>query len=190
VTLLALTISVVLGILHADRRRPGGSPRLLIESAHRTVSLLVVAMVGLHVLSSVLDSFAPIRLFDAVLPFTSRYRPLWVGFGAVAFDLLIALILTSVFRARLGFRSWRRVHWLAYACWPVALLHGAGDAATRTLQMLRENRVKAVNGSEVALSAETICVHGDTPQAVEFVRSLRVELKAVGIAIRAPRSPS
>ena len=129
VTLLLLTVSVVLGILHADRRRPAGAPRLLVESAHRTVSLLVVAMVAIHVVVVVLDSFAPVRLTDAVLPFTSAYRPLWVGFGAVAFDLLLALAVTSLLRARLGFRAWRGVHWLAYACWPVAVLHGAGTGS-------------------------------------------------------------
>ncbi|MEP7072091.1 MAG: 5-oxoprolinase subunit PxpA [Verrucomicrobiota bacterium] len=71
-----------------------------------------------------------------------------------------------------------------------ALLPDAKAAAARALQMLRENRVRAVDGSDVALSAETICVHGDTPQAVEFVRALRAELEGAGIAIRAPRSQS
>lgn len=71
-----------------------------------------------------------------------------------------------------------------------ALLHDAKGAATRALQMLREDRVKAVDGSDVALSAETICVHGDTPQAVDFVRALRADLESAGISIRAPRSRS
>jgi hypothetical protein len=76
--------------------------------------------------TSVLDSFAPIRLADAVLPFASAYRPLWLGFGALALDLLVAVAVTSVLRRRLGFRAWRSVHWLAYGCWPVALVHGLG----------------------------------------------------------------
>ena len=68
-----------------------------------------------------------------------RYRPLWLGLGALALDLLIALVVTSLVRARLGLRAWRAVHWVAYACWPVALLHGLGtgtDASAPWLQAL------------------------------------------------------
>jgi hypothetical protein len=89
------------------------------------------------VLTAVLDSFAPIRLLDAVLPFTGSYRPLWLGLGALAFDLVIALTVTSLLRRRLGLGAWRAVHWLAYACWPVALAHGWGTGTdARTAWML------------------------------------------------------
>lgn len=129
VALLLLSASVVLGIVHADRRRLPGGGRLLVESAHRTISLLVLAVLAVHVATSVLDTYAPIRLLDAVVPFTSAYRPLWVGFGALALDLLLALALTSLLRRRIGFRGWRAVHWLAYACWPVAVAHGLGSGS-------------------------------------------------------------
>src|SRR5205823_6374706 len=79
--------------------------------------------------TSVLDSFAPIKLIDAVIPFASAYRPQWMGFGAVALDVLIALVITSLVRRRLGYRTWRAVHWLAYASWPVAVLHGLGTGS-------------------------------------------------------------
>jgi hypothetical protein len=137
VALLLLSASVVLGVVHADRRRAPGGGRLLVESLHRTVSLLVLALLAVHVLTSVLDSFAPIRLADAVVPFVSAYRPLWVGLGALAFDLLVAVALTSVLRRRLGYRAWRTVHWLAYLCWPVAVVHGLGSGSdARTPWML------------------------------------------------------
>jgi len=125
VTLILLTVSLVLGVadLRWSSRRV---PRFVVDGLHRTVSLLVVVMVAVHVLTSLLDSFAPIRLLDVVVPFVSAYRPVWVGLGALAFDLLIALMITSVLRARLGYRGWRAVHWLAYACWPVAFVHGLG----------------------------------------------------------------
>ena len=76
-----------------------------------------------------LDSFAPIRLIDAVIPFASTYRPLWLGLGALSFDLLIALVVTSLVRRRLGYRAWRTIHWLAYASWPVAVFHGLGTGS-------------------------------------------------------------
>ena len=137
VTLVLLTASVVLGIVQVQRWAPEGSPRFVFVSLHRAVSLLVVALLAVHVLTAVLDSFAPIRLVDAVLPFAGTYRPLWLGLGALAFDLILALTITSLLRRRLGLPAWRAVHWLAYACWPVALVHGWGTGSdARTTWML------------------------------------------------------
>jgi sulfoxide reductase heme-binding subunit YedZ len=126
VSLILLTLSVVLGVLGPLRFSAPRWPRFTIDALHRDVSLLVLAVLVLHIVTSVLDSFAPIKLIDAVLPLGSSYRPLWMGLGALAFDLLIALVLTSLLRRRLGHRAWRAIHWLAYASWPVAVLHGLG----------------------------------------------------------------
>ncbi len=129
VSLLLLTAVVVLGILGSLRFAAPRWPRFAIDSLHRDLSLLAVVFLVLHIITSVLDSFAPIRLFDAVIPFVSLYRPLWMGFGALAFDLFVALIITSLIRRRLGYRSWRAIHWLAYASWPIAVLHGLGTGS-------------------------------------------------------------
>ncbi len=130
VSLLLLTVSVVLGVLGPLRVKISDRwPRFAIDTLHRDVSLLVMAVLVIHIVTSVLDGFAPIRLIDAVIPFTSTYRPLWIGLGAVAFDLLLALTITSLMRRRLGYRSWRAIHWLAYASWPVAVFHGLGTGS-------------------------------------------------------------
>ena len=104
-------------------------PRFVLDSLHRNVSLLAVAFLLVHILTAVLDSFAPISLTDAIVPFGGSYRPFWLGLGAVAFDLLLAVALTSIVRRRLGYGAWRATHWLAYACWPIALLHGLGTGS-------------------------------------------------------------
>jgi hypothetical protein len=129
VTLIGLTASVVLGIVQVRRWTPGRSPRYVAVALHRGVSLLVVALLAIHVVTAVLDSFAPIRLVDAVVPFVSSYRPLWLGLGALALDGILALTITSLLRHRLGLRAWRTVHWIAYACWPIALAHGWGTGS-------------------------------------------------------------
>lgn len=126
VSLILLTASAVLGTLDVRRWRAEGWPRFVVAAIHRNVSLFVVVFVVIHVVTSVLDGFAPIALTQAVIPFVSPYRPLWLGFGALAFDLLLALVVTSLLRARIGARAWRAVHWLSYLCWPVAVLHGLG----------------------------------------------------------------
>jgi methionine sulfoxide reductase heme-binding subunit len=127
---LLLTASVILGILGSMRFAAAPRwPRFTIDALHRDVSLLVLAVLAVHILTSVLDSFAPIKLIDAVIPLVSTYRPLWMGLGALAFDLAIALVITSLVRRRLGYRAWRAIHWLAYASWPVAVLHGLGTGS-------------------------------------------------------------
>lgn len=148
VSLLLLTAAVVLGVAGPLRTRP----RVLLAGLHRNVPLLAIAFVAAHVLTTVLDGYAPIGLKDAILPFLSPYRPVWLGLGTVAFDLLLALVVTSLLRARIGLRGWRAVHWLAYLSWPVALMHGLGtgtDAKSGWLLALTLACTVAVAGAVV-----------------------------------------
>ena len=133
VALLLLTASLAMGIVDLSRWQSERWPRFTVDGVHRTISLLALGVVVVHVLTTVLDSFTQISLRDAVLPFASSYRPIWVGAGALAFDLLIALSLTSILRRRIGHRTWRIVHWSAYACWPLALVHGLGTGSDATV---------------------------------------------------------
>ena len=137
VSLLLLTLSVVLGITEVTRWTSARFPRFVTAALHKNVSLMVMAFLGVHIVTAIADGFAPIGWLDAVVPFRSPYRPLWLGLGAVAFDLLVALIVTSLLRQRIGYRAWRAVHWAAYASFPVALLHGLGTGSdTRSGWML------------------------------------------------------
>jgi len=129
VTLLLLTLAIVLGVIDVRRWSRPRLPRFVIDSLHRNVSLLALVFLVLHILTSVLDGFASISLVDAFVPFVGSYRPFWLGLGAVAFDLILAVIVTSLLRARLGFATWRAMHWLTYASWPIALLHGLGTGS-------------------------------------------------------------
>src|SRR5271169_2178217 len=129
VALLLLTIAVALGVVDVRRLSTPRWPRFVVDSLHRNVSLLAMVFLVLHILTSVLDSFAPISLLDAFVPFVGSYRPFWLGLGAVAFDLLLAVMITSLLRQRMGYASWRAVHWLTYASWPIALLHGLGTGS-------------------------------------------------------------
>jgi len=70
---------------------------------------------------------------------------------------------------------------------PDALLHDPKEAAERVLRMLREERVRAIDGSDIAIHADTICVHGDTPEAVAFARELRAALTRAEVTVGAPR---
>ena len=129
VALLLLTLSMLLGVANWKRWNLPGQPRFVLDTLHRNVSLLVLVFVGLHIVTSVLDGFAPVSFVDAVIPLHSSYRPLWTAFGALSFDLLLAVAITSMLRQRVGHRLWRFTHWLAYAAWPVALLHTVGSGS-------------------------------------------------------------
>jgi hypothetical protein len=147
VTLLLLTASLVLGIANIGRVQSARWPRFVIEGVHRNVSLLAIAVLAVHIATSVLDPFAGIHLIDAVVPFVGSYRPLWLGLGAFASDLLLAIAITSMIRRRLGHAVWRATHWLAYLCWPVAVLHTVGtgsDVKQLWLQALTAACVVAV----------------------------------------------
>jgi len=129
VALVLLTGSMALGLLSSVRYARPGWPRFVTVGLHQNLSLLALAFTCIHVVTTLADSYAPVHVQDAVIPFISAYRPLWLGLGAVAFDLLLALIVTSVARTRMSYRSWRLVHWGSYLCWPVAVLHGLGTGS-------------------------------------------------------------
>jgi sulfoxide reductase heme-binding subunit YedZ len=129
VSLLLLSVAVVLGITTSKRWSSPRWPRFVVEGLHRSVSLLSTVFIAIHVVTAVADGYVPLRWIDVVVPFTSAYKPLWIGLGAVAVDLLVAVIVTSLLRVRIGQRVWRAVHWLAYACWPVAVVHALGTGS-------------------------------------------------------------
>jgi UPF0271 protein len=85
-------------------------------------------------------------------------------------------------------RNYLNDGWLVPRTRPDALLHDPKEAAERVLRMLREGKVRSVEGRDVAVRGESICVHGDTPGAVEFARELRTQLEREGVRIRAPQS--
>ena len=102
----------------------------MLDSLHRNVSLLALVFLAVHILTAVLDSFAPISLLDAFVPFASSYRPFWLGLGAVSLRPAARGDRSpACCAAGSDFRAWRATHWLAYACWPIALLHGLGTGS-------------------------------------------------------------
>jgi DMSO/TMAO reductase YedYZ heme-binding membrane subunit len=122
--LIVLTLSMVLGLVTSVRWTTPRWPRFVVELLHRNASLVAFGLVAIHVATVVIDGFAPIGWIDAVIPFLSPYRPVWLGIGAVASDLLVAILVTSLLRHRIGHRTWRWVHWFAYLCWPLVVVHG------------------------------------------------------------------
>ncbi len=152
VALILLTATVVIGVVASVGWTTERWPRFLSQTVHRNLSLFCLGFVAIHVVSTVSDGYVPIGFADAFFPFLTPYRPIWVGLGALAFDLLLAVMVTSALRHRIGFSAWRFVHWLAYLCWPIAMFHslGSGSDSSLTLVLLIDALCTAAVLSAVA----------------------------------------
>ncbi|MFD5593436.1 ferric reductase-like transmembrane domain-containing protein [Streptomyces griseorubiginosus] len=133
--LILLTATVVLGIASGGRTEPRRIGRFEVGLLHRNLSLLTVVFLVVHVVTVVLDPFVHLSWAVSVVPFGASYRPLWLGLGTVALDLLLAVLVTSALRRRIGLRPWKAVHRLAYAAWPLALFHSAGTGTDTRLPL-------------------------------------------------------
>jgi sulfoxide reductase heme-binding subunit YedZ len=127
ICLVLFSLIATLGILVNRQGRLPGLPRFAVTGLHRNLSLLMVVFLFVHIVTALAAGHAPIPWLSAIVPFISGYQRFWVGLGAVAFDLVAALIVTSLLRDRLPTSLWRSVHWLSYAAYPVAVGHSFGS---------------------------------------------------------------
>ncbi|MER5276236.1 ferric reductase-like transmembrane domain-containing protein [Streptomyces sp. NPDC002809] len=174
--LFLFTVVVLLGIAVRLRVRLPGLPRFGTVSLHRVLSLSATAFLALHITSAVVDGYVDITVLDVLVPFTSAYQPLWLGLGTVALDLMLAVLVTSLLRARIGLRTWRAVHWLAYASWPVAVVHGIGigtDTGADWLLWLTISCVAAVLAAFGFRVAHAVRASRRTPAALLLTAELR-----------------
>jgi sulfoxide reductase heme-binding subunit YedZ len=121
---VVLSLVVMFGLTLGGKAQNKRWPRFSVEDIHRFGGLLVGSLIGIHVLAIAADSFLPFSLVQLLVPFTSKYRPLWTGLGIAAAELLLALAITNHYRKRLRYSFWRKAHYLNFAVWGFASLHG------------------------------------------------------------------
>src|SRR2546422_11283067 len=114
-TLILLTAVVVLGILTVLRVQSPTWPRFLTTGLHRNLALMTLVFLTLHIVTAVVDPFTHLGWLTAVVPFSSYYRTFWLGLGTIAFELLAAIVVTSLLRGLVGPAAWRAIHLLPYA---------------------------------------------------------------------------
>lgn len=127
VLLVLLSVVLVFGVLAARKSAGGHLPRFVSNEVHRSLALVAVAFLILHVTTAVLDEFVSIDLINVFVPWGAGWKPLWIGLGAVAVDLLIAVVVTSLLRQRMQEHVWRLIHLMVFAMWPIAWLHALGS---------------------------------------------------------------
>ncbi len=123
VALVLLTAVVSLGTLVANRVGGTTVGRFELNELHRTVSVIAMAFLAVHIVTTVVDSFVSTGLISAFIPFTSSYRRLAVALGTVAFDFMVAVWVSSLLKARIANRSWRYIHWLSWLAYAIAVVH-------------------------------------------------------------------
>jgi len=131
-----LSVGVVLGLTMARKTSIRRWPKFALEDVHRFVGLLVGTFLVVHVVTIAIDSWLPFSVGAIIVPFVSTYRPLWVAFGVVAAELLLALAIANHYRDRLSYRFWRRAHYLNFVVWTFATVHGIASGTDRSAPWL------------------------------------------------------
>lgn len=191
VTLVLLTLTMVLGLVTTSRSRARNWPGFAQQDLHRRISIMAVVSLGIHVFTSILDTYVHIGWFAVLVPFASPYSRLWVGLGTLALDLMVAVFVSSLLRTHLRPGTWRGIHWMAYTSWPIALAHTFGlgtDSRERWVIVLGLLCLLAVCTSLAwrvrAAALRAAMIPGQAPDALPLTR--RVTMAST----RGPRDAS
>ncbi len=132
VLVIVLALSLALGVLSTGRSAGRWWPRFLTQGLHRNLALLGLVLTAVHVVTVVADEYVDIRWWQAFVPWWPLEQQPWGAFGTVAFDLVLAVVLTSLLRRRIGHAAWRWVHLTAYPVFAMAVAHGLGTGTDAT----------------------------------------------------------
>ena len=180
VSLLLLTAVTVLGLISVVRWQRASWPRFVTADLHSNLALLSVVFVAVHIVAAILDPFAKLGITAAVIPFDSSYRPLWVGLGVISLYMFVAMIVTSLLRERIGQRAWRAVHWVAYAAWPLAVLHSAGSGSDAFSTWMLALQIGCVVVVVVALLFRLLAARNNRDQLPAVVAASRTSAPYAG----------
>jgi hypothetical protein len=132
-SLVALSITIMIGLVATDRLVLSIRQRVLLQSAHRTTGVIAVAALFVHVWTKLMEEH--IRIIDIFIPFLSPYNTVFIGMGTMSGIIMVLVMWTGIARSRFIGRGkpwmWRSIHAISYLMWPIALVHGlsAGRAA-------------------------------------------------------------
>ena len=183
VVMVLLTATVVLGMGTTVRWKSPVWPKYISVPLHQNVSILIICFLVVHIATAILDPFARLGLKDALVPFSSWYRPLWLGFGVVAAELVAALVLTSLVRKRIGYRLWRFIHWFSYLAWPLGLLHGLGTGTDAPMAWFLWAQVACVLATWLALVFWRLSFGWPVHRWPRLAASVLCSLAVVGLAV-------
>ncbi len=123
VALILFTLVVALGTLVANRIGGTIVGRFEVNELHRSISIVAVVFLAIHITTTVVDSYVPTGWISAFVPMTSAYRRIPIAVGTVAFDLLLAVWISSLLKVRIANKTWRFIHWFSWLSYATAIVH-------------------------------------------------------------------
>lgn len=188
VAYVLLSVVVTMGVTMAGQARLARWPKFAIEDVHRLGGILVGVFVTIHVVTIAIDAYLPFSLASILVPGIARYRPLWVAFGVVAAELLVALAFTNHYRNRfISYAVWRRIHYVNFAVWLAATVHGIGSGTDQNAVWLL-----AVYAAAAALVGGAVAWRFLRLRPLALGAALGTGALVVGLAagpLHAPRRP-
>jgi predicted ferric reductase len=124
VALVLFTLVVTLGTFVANRVGGTFVGRFELNELHRAISIVAMVFLAIHIMTTVIDSYVATGLVSAVVPFTSSYKTLSISIGTAAFDLFLAVWISSLLKVRIPNRTWRSIHWFSWLGYGSAIVHG------------------------------------------------------------------
>ena len=127
-----LTASVLAGLVLKTRPFRKLKPAEVTD-LHRFLALLGLGALALHAVTLVLDKAVTIPIVALFVPGASPYKPLWVGSGVLAAELMLVTYASFSQRKRIGVKNWRRLHYVTFLVFGLATMHGlvAGTDTSR-----------------------------------------------------------
>jgi sulfoxide reductase heme-binding subunit YedZ len=119
--------AVAVGLMISAKRQTSNKRDL--RAIHEALSLTTLAMVALHGLSLLGDSYLNPGPAGIAIPFVGSYRPLWTGLGIIGGYGLAVLGLTYYMRDRIGAVRWRKLHRFTAVFWALAIVHTIGSGS-------------------------------------------------------------
>lgn len=123
VALILFTLVVTLGTLVANRIGGTIVGRFEINELHRSLSIVAMVFLFIHIMTTVVDSYVPTGWISAFIPLSSTYKSVPIAVGAVAFDLLLAVWISSLLKLRVKNQTWRFIHWFSWLAFASSVLH-------------------------------------------------------------------
>jgi len=123
VALLLLTLVVTIGTLVANRIGGTFVGRFELNELHRSISVVAMLFLFIHILTTVVDSYVSTGIISAFVPMTSAYKTIPIAIGAVSFDLLLCVWISSLLKVRIKNESWRFIHWFSWLAYASAIVH-------------------------------------------------------------------
>ncbi len=129
---LILFANMVLGLMIRTKQYDDLVPRWSSFDLHQFTALLALAFLVLHVFSLLFDSFLPFSLGQLFVPGASTYRPFWIAIGIISLYALVVVTATFYFRAQIGQRAWRSIHYASFVAFYLVLAHGVFSGSDST----------------------------------------------------------